>query len=83
MSVLLQIPTPTAPPPPPPPGITIPGSYNIWYFADDAVGWWNQLGSDKTQVLQIAVIVVIVFVSMLLITSYVRSFSNESESPSE
>jgi hypothetical protein len=57
-------------------------SYRIWQFADDAVGVWNRIGAAGTQVIQIAVIIVIVVLSMFLIMRFVRSLSNESESSS-
>jgi hypothetical protein len=58
-------------------GLSIPTGYNIWYFADDAVGQWNAFG-EKGQVLQIAAIVAIVIISMMLIVRYFHQVRNES-----
>jgi len=75
---VLQVPpTPTPMPAPSAPPINIPSGYNLWYFADNSVGWWNQIGSDKTQMIQIMVIVAIVVFSVISIVNYIRSLTSE------
>jgi hypothetical protein len=76
---LSQIPpTPTPYPPAPPVPISLPDT-RIWDFAAEAIGWWNQIGSDRTQVFQEIIIVVIIVFSMLFIVGQVRSLSLERE----
>ena len=77
--VLDQVPaTPTPRPAPPPAPINIP-STNIWQFASEAVGWWNQVGGDRTQIVQILIIALIVFVSIVILVNSVRGSGSESE----
>lgn len=76
---LVQIPTPTPMPAPAAAPIDIPSNYNLWYFADESVGWWNRLGSDKTQVIQIVVIVAIVVFSVITIVNYIRGLTSEKD----
>lgn len=72
----LQIPpTPTPMPPAPTAQINMPGGYTVWYFADDAVAWWNRIGQDKTQVLQIVAILLIVFGFTVIFIAYIRSLA--------
>ena len=79
-----MIPTPTPRATPGAPLITMPDMANvrIWSFSDDAVAWWNRGGVSATQVIQIAIVVVIVIAGTLYIAKLVRSLTDESESES-
>ncbi|MBK8028193.1 MAG: hypothetical protein IPK17_01520 [Chloroflexi bacterium] len=50
MAVVIP-PTPTPMPAAVAPPINVP-TWNVWQFADDAVGAWNRFGSTPTQVIQ-------------------------------
>ena len=77
MAVIIP-PTPTPMPAAVAPPINVP-TWNVWQFADDAVGAWNRFGSTPTQVIQVSAIVVLVLLSMILLFVYVRSLSNEND----
>lgn len=62
------------------PLINLPSGYTVWGFADDTVGVWNRMGSTNTQAIQIALLLVIVFLSVYFIVRLVRSLSSESSS---
>ena len=78
----IPIPTPTPWATPSAPLITMPdmANFRIWSYADEAVAWWNRAGSSATQVIQIAVVLVIVVAGTLFIAKLVRSLSDENES---
>ena len=74
LSPVAQIPpTPTAIPASTP-QFTVPG-VEMWDFAAQAVGSWNSFGSTTTQVIQIVVIALLVFVSIIFVVAQIRSLS--------
>lgn len=76
---MMQIPTPTPFPQVLPQDmlVSLPSGYSVWAFADDAVGWWNRAGADKTVILQWALILVLVFLATFFIVGLVRSLSRD------
>ena len=60
-------------------GIDIPSIYNLWYFADQSVGWWNQIGSENTQVIQVIALVALIVFSLFVIIRRIRSLGQEEE----
>lgn len=78
--IMLQMPpTPTPFPAGPPAPINLPDT-RVWDFAALSVGWWNQIGSDRTQIFQIILIAMIIVISMFFIVAQVRSLSRERDS---
>lgn len=74
-------PTPTLPPPPNPADVfTIPlNDFAIWNFADESVGFWNQIVADKAAIVQWIVILIIVFVATFFVLKMIRSLSGETD----
>lgn len=69
-------------PTPLPPPIDLSGvEFNIWSFHDDTVGVWQRAAQDGyTDVLQVALLIGFVLVSIIFIIRQIRSLSNEGES---
>lgn len=72
-------PTPTPLPPPPiAPVVVNANAWRIWNFADDAVTMWNSyLGHSRAQVLQIAIIVVLVILFVFLLINWLQTITDE------
>lgn len=69
-------------PPTPTPGpagvapITIPyDQFTIWNYTDYAIMIWQRAGTNATQVLQIAVIVVILIATISILIKYVQTMT--------
>jgi hypothetical protein len=74
------MPTPT-PFPDMAPMVNIPvDNFRIWNFAKDAVGFWNEFGSERTDVLQYAVLLVIVVISILVLVNLLRDILPDDDS---
>ena len=74
LGAIAQIPpTPTAIPASTP-QFTVP-NVEMWNFAAQAVGSWNSFGSTTTQVIQVVVIALLVFVSIIFVVAQIRSLS--------
>jgi hypothetical protein len=53
----------------------------MWTFADQSVGFWNDIGGDKTQILQVVVIAVLVFFSFVIIIASLRGAGSDEKAP--
>lgn len=77
MNPVLIPPTPTALPQIVAP-ITINASnYRIWKFTDEALTLWQMATPARTQVFQIAILVVILIVFVFLATRLIQSLGHE------
>jgi hypothetical protein len=66
------MPTPT-PFPDLPPMVNVPiDQFRIWNFAKQAVGIWNEFGTSRTDILQWAILLVIVVVSVVILVNLLR-----------
>ena len=54
-------------------------AWRIWAFADDAVMVWQQITPARPQVIQIAIIVIIVIAFVALATKWAQSFTNQGD----
>lgn len=68
-------PTPTPLPPvlPPLPVDIAESNYRIWKFTDEAVMIWQQVGPARTQVFQVALLLVIVVAAAYMIYRWVAA----------
>lgn len=66
--------TPTALPPAPIAPVTInENAYRIWRYTDEALMVWQQIGPTRTQVFQVAIILVIVLGAVYMIYRWVSA----------
>lgn len=66
--------TPTALPPAPIAPVTInENAYRIWRYTDEALMVWQQIGPSRTQVFQVAIILVIVIAAVYMIYRWVSA----------
>jgi hypothetical protein len=73
-------PTPTPlPPAPAAPVVVSAANWKIWKFADDAIMVWQQIGPSRTQVFQVAVILVIVIAFIWLVMKWVQGLTKEGD----
>ncbi len=73
-------PTPTALPPASAAPIAIQSSaWRVWAFADDALMVWQQIGPSRTQVIQVAILVVIVIAFLALAIKWAQSLTNQGD----
>lgn len=60
--------------------ITINASnYRIWKFTDEAITLWQIATPARTQVFQVAILVVIVIVFVFLAIRWIQSLTNEGD----
>jgi hypothetical protein len=69
-----------ATPTPLPPAELAPISLNanmwrIWNFADDAIMVWQQMGSSRTQVFQVALLLVLLIGFVYLVITWLQSLT--------
>jgi hypothetical protein len=54
-------------------------SYRIWKFTDEALTLWQMATPARTQVFQIAILVVILIIFVFLATKWVQSLGHEGD----
>lgn len=52
--------------------------FGLWAFSDDAINWWNRAPDVATQVVQIAIIVLIIIGAVVLIRKAINSLVDEN-----
>lgn len=75
---------PYTPTPLPPISATAPvvikaSQWRVWAFADDAIMVWQQIGPSRTQVIQVAIIVVIIIAFAMLGIKWLQSITNKGD----
>lgn len=69
-------PTPTMlPPAPPAPVLINVAKWRLWNFTDEALMVWQQIGPAKTQVFQIAILLVIICIAVAAFILWIQSLS--------
>jgi len=72
--------TPTPLPAPPTAQVAIQAAqWRVWAFADDAIMVWTEIGPSRTQVIQVAIIVVIVIAFAMLGIKWLQSITNKGD----
>lgn len=54
-------------------------NYRIWKFTDEALTLWQMATPTRTQVFQIAILVVILIVFVFLATKWIQSLGHEGD----
>jgi hypothetical protein len=57
--------------------LTIPSGYGMWYWAPEAIARWNSFG-DRGQVIQVAMLIMLVVSGIFLITRYARGLNGRT-----
>lgn len=73
-------PTPTWLPPAPTAPVQIAAkSWRIWAFADDTIMVWQQITPARTQVIQVAIILVIIIAFAMIGIKWLQSLTNKGD----